>query len=103
MQSNTTNLSNKQYDLVVIGGGIFGICAAWDAALRGYSVALLECGDFGHATSANHFKVIYGGIRYLQHADLARIRESSAERTILLRIAPHLVYLMPFVVPTFMG
>ncbi|MBV7338380.1 glycerol-3-phosphate dehydrogenase/oxidase [Chloroflexi bacterium TSY] len=101
MQRNTTNLSNKQYDLVVIGGGIFGICAAWDAALRGLSVALLERGDFGHATSANHFKVVHGGIRYLQHADLARIRESSAERTTLLRIAPHLVYPMPFVVPTY--
>lgn len=101
MKRETSALANKEYDLVVIGGGIFGICAAWDAAMRGLSVALIEQGDFGHATSANHFKVVHGGIRYLQHADIPRIRESSAERSALLRIAPHLVHPMPFVIPTY--
>ncbi|MCB0143197.1 MAG: glycerol-3-phosphate dehydrogenase/oxidase [Caldilineaceae bacterium] len=101
MRRDISALANKEYDLIVVGGGIFGICAAWDAALRGLSVALIEQGDFGHATSANHFKVVHGGIRYLQHADIPRIRESSAERSALLRIAPHLVHPMPFVIPTY--
>ncbi|MEZ4659952.1 MAG: FAD-dependent oxidoreductase [Caldilineaceae bacterium] len=101
MRRDISALANKEYDLIVVGGGIFGICAAWDAALRGLSVALIEQGDFGHATSANHFKVVHGGIRYLQHADIPRIRESSAERSALLRVAPHLVHPMPFVIPTY--
>lgn len=101
MKRNPSALIEKEYDLVVIGGGIFGICMAWDATLRGLSVALVEQGDFGHATSANHFKLVHGGIRYLQHADLYRVRESSRERNILLRVAPHLVHPLPFVLPTY--
>jgi len=101
MKRNTDSLTRKEYDLVVVGGGIFGICAAWDAALRGLSVALIERGDFSQAASANCFKMVHGGIRYLQHADLPRIRESSLERNALLRIAPHLVHPLPIVVPTY--
>jgi glycerol-3-phosphate dehydrogenase len=101
MKRDLTTLTRKNYDLLVIGGGIFGVCAAWDAALRGLSVALLDKGDFGHATSANCFKIVHGGIRYLQHLDLYRIRESSRERNALLRIAPHLVYPLPIVIPTY--
>jgi glycerol-3-phosphate dehydrogenase len=94
-------IGNKEYDLVIIGGGIFGACVAWDAALRGLSVAIVDKGDFSHATSANHFKMVHGGIRYLQNADLYRIRESSRERSALLRIAPHLVQPLPIVIPTY--
>ena len=94
-------LASKEYDLVVVGGGIFGVCAAWDAALRGLSVAILEKKDFSHATSANHLKMVHGGIRYLQHGDIPRIRESSRERSALLRIAPHLVKPLPIVIPTY--
>jgi glycerol-3-phosphate dehydrogenase len=101
MQRNVSVLAEKPYDLVVVGGGLFGVCAAWDATLRGLSVALLERGDFCQATSANHFKTVHGGIRYLQHADLYRMRESSRERNALLRIAPHLVRPLPIVVPTY--
>lgn len=101
MKRDLSAISRKTYDLAVIGGGIFGVCAAWDAALRGLSVAVLDKGDFGHATSANCFKIVHGGIRYLQHADLIRIRESSRERNALLRIAPHLVYPLPIVIPTY--
>jgi len=101
MKRDISALSSKEYDLVIVGGGIFGVCAAWDAASRGLSVALLEKGDFCHATSANHFKMVHGGIRYLQHGDIYRIRESSRERSALLRIAPHLVQPLPIVVPTY--
>jgi glycerol-3-phosphate dehydrogenase len=94
-------LADKEYDLVIIGGGIFGICAAWDATLRGLSVALVESGDFSHATSANCFKIVHGGIRYLQHGDLVRIRRSSEERNALLRMAPHLVQPLPIIIPTY--
>lgn len=96
-----SNLSQNVYDLVVIGGGIYGASVARDAALRGFSVALLEQGDFGNATSANNHKIIHGGLRYLQHADFKRMRESIRERSILMRIAPHLVSPLPFLVPTY--
>lgn len=101
MKRRRSTLVEKEYDLVIVGGGIFGVCAAWDAALRGLSVALLERGDFAQAASANCFKIVHGGIRYLQHADIYRMRESSRERRALLRIAPHLVRPLPIVIPTY--
>lgn len=94
-------LGGAEFDLIVIGGGVFGVCAAWDATLRGLKVALVEREDFGHAASANCFKMIHGGIRYLQHADITRLRQSAAERRTLLRIAPHLARPLPIFMPTY--
>jgi len=94
-------LTETGFDLAVIGGGIFGACAAWDAAQRGLSVALIERHDFGGATSANSFRMIHGGIRYIQHGDVWRIRQSSHERRAFLRIAPHLVRPLSIVIPTY--
>jgi glycerol-3-phosphate dehydrogenase len=94
-------LEDRVFDVLVIGGGIFGACAAWDATLRGLSVALVERTDFGAGTSANSFKFVHGGIRYLQHLDFARVRQSCHERSAMLRIAPHLVAPLPVVVPTY--
>jgi len=94
-------LGRQEYDLLIIGGGLFGACAAWDAALSGLSVALLERNDFASATSAHSFRMVHGGIRYLQHLDLPRIRQSSHERRALLRVAPHLVHPLPIVIPTY--
>jgi glycerol-3-phosphate dehydrogenase len=94
-------LAGREFDVLVVGGGITGATTAWDAAQRGLSVALLERGDFGGATSAESLKVVHGGVRYLQHLDVVRVRESSRERRALLRMAPHLVQPMPFVVPTY--
>lgn len=93
----------KAYDVAIIGGGIHGAHVAREAALRGLSVALLERGDFNSATSANSHKIIHGGLRYLQHADFRRVRESVRERSALMRIAPHLVRPLPFLIPTLRG
>lgn len=101
MQRDKSTFGKREYDLIVVGGGIFGVCATWEAASRGLSVALVEQGDFAHATSANCFKMVHGGIRYLQHADIARVRESSRERSAFLRIAPHLVKPLPILIPTY--
>ncbi len=92
-------LAGRRFDLVVVGAGIHGACAAWEAARRGLAVALLDRGDFGAATSANSLKVIHGGLRYLQHADLPRVRTSALELARLRRLAPHLVRPLPVVVP----
>jgi glycerol-3-phosphate dehydrogenase len=94
-------LATRTFDVLVIGGGIGAACAAWDAALRGLSVALVERLDFGAGTSAQSFKMLHGGIRYLQHLDIARLRESCGERGAFLRIAPHLTRPLPIVVPTY--
>lgn len=101
MQRNLNQLAANTYDVLIIGGGIYGVCTAWDAALRGLSVALVEKGDFGHATSFNSLRVIHGGLRYLQHGALRRLRQSIQERTIFMRIAPHLVYPLPCLIPTY--
>ena len=101
MNRNVESLGSCEFDLIVVGGGIFGACAAWDAVLRGWSVALIEQSDFGSGASANSFKMVHGGIRYLQHADLVRLRESSFERSAFLRVAPHLVQPLPIAIPTY--
>jgi glycerol-3-phosphate dehydrogenase len=101
MQRGLNQLAADTYDVLIIGGGIYGVCAAWDAALRGLSVALVDKGDFGHATSSNSLRVIHGGLRYLQHGDFRRLRQSIQERTVFMRIAPHLVHPLPFLIPTY--
>jgi len=101
MKRSLSALMDTEYDLVIVGGGIFGICAAWDAVLRGLSVALVERGDFCGGTSANSYKMVHGGIRYIQHADIVRVRESCRERSALLRVAPHLVQPLSIVIPTY--
>jgi glycerol-3-phosphate dehydrogenase len=101
MRRDLARLEAQTYDVLIIGGGIYGVCTAWEAALRGLSVALLEKGDFGQATSSNTLRVIHGGLRYLQHADFRRLRHSVLERTAFMRIAPHLVHPLPFAIPAY--
>jgi glycerol-3-phosphate dehydrogenase len=101
MQRNPAALATQEFDVLVIGAGAFGAAAARDAALRGLRTALIERADFGGATSAECFKMVHGGIRYLQHADVPRLRASSHERSALLRIAPHLVQPLPIAIPTY--
>jgi len=94
-------LTAREHDVLVIGGGIHGAFAAWDAAQRGLTTALVEAEDFGSGTSWNSLKTIHGGLRYLQSADLPRMRESIRERRVLLSIAPQLVRPLRFVVPAY--
>ncbi len=98
---NISSLKDQQFDVLIVGGGSFGACAAWEAVLRGYSVALIEANDFGSGTSANSFKFLHGGIRYLQHLDLRRLWSSCKERSAMLRIAPHLVKPLQIAMPTY--
>ena len=101
MKRDLKRMSTEQYDLLVVGAGIYGATVAWDAALRGLQVALIDKGDFGSATSANSLKTIHGGLRYLQQLDILRMRESIRERMTLMRIAPHLVHPQPVLMPTY--
>lgn len=101
MRRDISALTSKTYDLIVIGGGVYGVCAAREAALRGLRVALIERGDFGEATTGNSLHTIHGGLRYLQHLDIRRMRESISERRTWMALAPDLVKPMPFVLPTF--
>lgn len=91
----------NEFDLIVVGGGIFGACALREAVLRGLKVLLVEAEDFSSGVSANSYKVVHGGIRYLQHLDLPRIWSSCRERSGFLRVAPHLVKPLPILVPTY--
>jgi glycerol-3-phosphate dehydrogenase len=95
------SLSSQEVDVVVVGAGIHGAAAAWDATQRGLSVALLEREDFGAGVSWNSLKTIHGGMRYLQRGHLGRLRESARERRAFLKIAPALVRPLSFVVPTY--
>ena len=101
MKRDLGALTAREHDLVVIGGGIHGAAAAYDAAQRGLLVALVEASDFGSGVSWNSLKTIHGGLRHLQRAGLAQARESVRERRALLRIAPQIVRPLPFLVPTY--
>lgn len=93
------NPINKTYDIIVIGGGISGAAVAYEAASQGYSVALLEKGDFGAGTSSATSKLIHGGLRYLANFEFGLVRESLKERKTLENIAPNFVYPLAFLVP----
>jgi glycerol-3-phosphate dehydrogenase len=89
------------YDVIVIGAGIHGAGAAQAAAAAGYSVLVLEQTGVASATSCRSSKLIHGGLRYLESGQYDLVRESLRERDILLRIAPHLVRLVPFHIPVY--
>jgi glycerol-3-phosphate dehydrogenase len=101
MKRDLKKCAKSLYDLVIVGGGIYGACIAWDAALRGLAVCLVEKSDFGSATSANSLKIIHGGLRYIQHGNLNGMRELIRERRTWMRIAPHLIHPLPVLIPTY--
>lgn len=101
MKRDLNQFQSKEYDSIIIGGGIYGAAICWEAASRGLKAALFEKSDFGSATSANSLKIIHGGFRYLQDFDLNRVKESIKEQKALMYIAPHLVHLLPVLIPTY--
>src|SRR4051812_8012852 len=96
-------MADEPFDVVVVGGGITGAGVAFDAATRGYSVALVEKADFASGTSSRSSKLVHGGLRYLQHFDLGLVREALLERQLLVNLAPHLVKPLPLLIPAFDG
>ncbi len=97
-----TELGERRFDLLVIGGGIIGAGIASTAAAHGLAVALVDRGDFGSATSSASSKLIHGGLRYLVLGDVALVREAHQERRALMQVvAPHLVRRLPFLFPLY--
>jgi glycerol-3-phosphate dehydrogenase len=101
MIKDFSKLHGTEFDLAIVGGGIHGAVLAFVAAHAGYKVALLEKGDFAGATSANSLKIVHGGIRYLQHGDFPRMRESIDSRRRMMTLAPHLVKPLCCLMPTY--
>ena len=94
-------LAQETFDVLVIGGGITGAGVALDAASRGLKTALVERVDFAYGTSSKSSKMIHGGIRYLQQGDVYLVWQALVEREALLRNAPHLVRVLPFMIPIY--
>ena len=96
---NVDDLKHRRFDVLVIGGGIYGAWCAYDAALRGLSVALIEKNDWGSGTSQSSSKLIHGGLRYLEHFEFRLVSHALKERRVLSEIAPHLVRPLNFKLP----
>jgi len=94
-------LADTHFDVVVVGGGITGVGCALDAASRGLRTALVERDDFASGTSSKSSKLVHGGLRYLQQGDVRLVYEALAERQRLRLNAPHLVKVLPFLIPVF--
>jgi glycerol-3-phosphate dehydrogenase len=97
--NNIARLRTEQFDVLVVGGGITGLGVALDAASRGLSVGLVEKDDFSSGTSSKSSKLIHGGLRYLQQGEIGLVYEALHERQRLVRNAPHLVSVLPFMIP----
>ena len=102
-RATLVRLAEREWDLLVIGGGITGAGIARDAALRGLSVALVDRHDLGWGTSSRSSRLVHGGLRYLEQGRLRLVFESLRERRLLLRLAPHLVRPQAFVLPVHHG
>jgi glycerol-3-phosphate dehydrogenase len=89
----------QPYDFIVIGGGATGAGTAVDAAARGFDVLLLEARDFSSGTSSRSSKLVHGGVRYLAQGHIGLVRESLHERACMIENAPHLVSVLPILVP----
>lgn len=95
------SLQNRHFDLLVCGGGVYGAWTAYDAALRGLKVVIVEQGDWANATSSASSKLIHGGLRYLETYDFKLVSKSLKERKMLLHTAPHRVWPLRFGVPIY--
>ncbi len=93
--------ASSQFDLIIAGGGIYGVMLALEAGMRGKRALLLEKEDFGGATSLNHLRTVHGGLRYLQAFDLPRFFESVGERRWFMRNFPALTPVLPCLMPLY--
>jgi glycerol-3-phosphate dehydrogenase len=100
---NLARLASGTFDVLVVGGGITGAGVALDAASRGLRTALVERDDFASGTSSKSSKLVHGGLRYLQNRDVRLVYQALRERQRLLNNAPHLVRVLPFLIPIFTG
>jgi glycerol-3-phosphate dehydrogenase len=101
VRQHPADLARKPYDLVVVGGGVYGIMLTFEAARRGLRALLLERRDFGGETSRNSLRIVHGGLRYLQTLDFKRFREHVAERRWFMRHFPHLVTPLSCLMPLY--
>ena len=93
--------SEELYDLIIVGGGIYGVMLSFEAVRRNLRPLILEKKDFCSATSLNHLRTIHGGIRYLQSLDLPRFKESVGERKWFFKYFPQFVHVMPCLMPLY--
>ena len=100
MQRDLQRLATATFHAIVAGGGVYGLTIAHELARRGMTVCLVERDDFAAGTSFNSLKTLHGGIRELQQGALSRVRQFVRERREIARLAPHLVRVLPFVIPT---
>ena len=103
MKRDFGKLRDGPFDLLVIGGGIYGASIANDASLRGLKVALVEKSDWGSGTSSASSKLIHGGLRYLEHLELGLVRKALRERRLLASLAPHRIRPLRFLIPVYRG
>ena len=103
MKRHTEPLGSGTFDLLVVGGGVYGAWTAYDAALRGLRVAIVERRDWASATSSNSSKLIHGGLRYLEFKKFGLVRKTLNERNRLRRLAPHRVRRLRFAIPLYFG
>ena len=96
-------IEGRTFDLAIIGGGITGASAAREAALRGLSVVLVEKNDFASGTSSRSTKLLHGGLRYLESHEFKLVREACHERELMLKLAPHLSNVRPFIYVLYEG
>ncbi|HET9519678.1 MAG TPA: glycerol-3-phosphate dehydrogenase/oxidase [Candidatus Limnocylindrales bacterium] len=97
------DVEGRTFDIAVIGGGITGASTAREAALRGLTVALVEKEDFSSGTSSRSTKLLHGGVRYLESYEFKLVREACRERELMLKLAPHLTKVRPFVYVLYKG
>ena len=101
MLRDFSKIKDRHFDVLICGGGIYGAWTAYDAALRGLKVAIVDQGDWACATSSASSKLIHGGLRYLESLDFKLVRKTLAERQMLLKTAPHRVWPLRFGIPVY--
>jgi len=94
-------LADRHFDVLICGGGIYGAWTAYDAALRGLKVAIVDQGDWASGTSSASTKLIHGGLRYLESLDFKLVKKALREREMLKKVAPHRVWSLRFGIPVF--